>query len=166
MHGRLGWEWAGLGWAGLGWEWAGLGWAGSGLSSAHFHDLYLPVPVARSAVWLACNSRPTALLSFLCRHGHYSYSSMLACSISDVECYKMWARLPLNHVIVGFSELGGASSATPIFGRKKWSINGKLLTWIWALFAVECHKMVLEHFYTLFEWSCKVALMLKLSGTI
>ena len=103
--------------AGLGW--AGLGWAGSGLSSAHFHDLYLPVSVARSAVSLACNSRPTALLSFLCRHGHYSYSSMLACSISDVECYKMWARLPLNHVIVGFSELGGATSATPIFGRKK-----------------------------------------------
>ena len=88
---------------------AGLGWAGSGLSSAHFHDLYLPVLVARSAVSLACNSRPTALLSFLCRHGHYSYSSMLACSISDVECYKMWARLPLNHVIVGFSELGGAT---------------------------------------------------------
>ena len=102
--------------SGLGWAGSMLGWTGIGLSSAHFHDLYLPVSVARSAVSLACNSRPTALLSFLCRHGHYSYSSMLACSISDVECYKMWARLPLNHVIVGFSELGGA---TPIFGRKK-----------------------------------------------
>ena len=113
---------AGLGWAVLGW--AGLSWAGSGLGVGCPLPIFMIYtyryrPVARSAVSLACNSRPTALLSFLCRHGHYSYSSMLACSISDVEYYKMWARLPLNHVIVGFSELGGATSAIPIFGRKK-----------------------------------------------